>query len=146
MVTSTKVLRHAGATKRLRLAVFLLATLGIDAFPSGPGGCSAVGGHGSPAQDGTTAGYTLTFVSGTVAPGERVSIALAAPSDGEGDYTGFIITADAGTLTVADAAVSRPASSCAGGVGHINNEKKAVVEVFLELPPTPGIVVVKAQV
>lgn len=149
---------HVGGL-RLSLKALLLGTLGVlfqdpaavvvDAYRSHAGGCDATEGHGSTAMNGTFAGYTLTATSGRMAPGETVTLTLAAPSGGtgDGDFKGFIVTADDGIFEAPWADNSQAAVECAaGGVGHVSATPKASVEVFITLPSTPKTVNVTAQI
>jgi hypothetical protein len=100
-------------------------------------------------MNGTFAGYTLTATSGRMAPGETVTLTLAAPSGGtgDGDFKGFIVTADDGIFEAPWADNSQAAVECAaGGVGHVSATPKASVEVFITLPSTPKTVNVTAQI
>ena len=126
------------------LLSLLLAPAVVVAHPGGPGSCNAKSGHGGSSSTGD-GGYTLTHTSGTLAPGARVTVTLAKPSNGQ-DFKGFVVYASDGTLEPgANAGV---AHSCRGGnaVGHTGRAAKSSAEAHVTLPDTAGAVTVTAQV
>lgn len=126
------------------LLSLLLAPAVVVAHPGGPGSCNAKSGHGGSSSTGD-GGYTLTHTSGTLAPGARVTVTLAKPSNGQ-DFKGFVVYASDGTLEPgANAGV---AHSCRGGnaVGHTTRAAKSSAEAHVTLPDTAGAVTVTAQV
>ena len=125
--TTTTTTRHLLATTTLLLVTFASFT-GVEGFSSGPGSCDAKGGHGTTASDGAAAGYSLTTTAGTVAPGEQITLTLAAPAGGASDFRGFIFTADDGTLAVENGLTARAVSSCSGAVGHRSAALKSSVQ------------------
>jgi len=122
----------------------LLAPAVVHAHSSRPGGCDASAGHGTSSSTGD-GGYTLTHTSGTLAPGERVTVTLAKPSSGA-DFKGFVVYASGGSLEPgANAGV---ANSCRSGnaVGHTSSAGKSSAEAHVTLPDTAGAVTVTAQI
>ena len=122
----------------------LLAPAVVHAHSSRPGGCDASAGHGTSSSTGD-GGYTLTHTSGTLAPGERVTVTLAKPSSGA-DFKGFVVYASSGSLEPgANAGV---ANSCRSGnaVGHTSSAGKSSAEAHVTLPDTAGAVTVTAQI
>ena len=108
------------------------------------GACDASAGHGTSSSTGD-GGYTLTHTSGTLAPGERVTVTLAKPSSGA-DFKGFVVYASGGSLEPgANAGV---ANSCRSGnaVGHTSSAGKSSAEAHVTLPDTAGAVTVTAQI
>lgn len=83
---------------------------------------------------------------GTLAPGERVTLRLAA-ADAAHHFKGFIIRADVGELAAKNLDVdARPTSACQGAIGHLSAALKSSVDVYLTLPSSFKTVTVTAQV
>ena len=99
--------RFCGRTHILVLSL-LLAPAVVHAHSSRPGGCDASAGHGTSSSTGD-GGYTLTHTSGTLAPGERVTVTLAKPSSGA-DFKGSSCTPRAVRSSPAPTRASRTAA------------------------------------
>ena len=117
-----------------------------EAHSSGPGGCSALEGHGLGGYDqGLNDGFFFLEHDGgsSLSPNTRVKLRLYA--EGPDGFKGFILKTSAGTLTVKDAMQTKTVSACDGAIGHLSAADKFEVEAYLDLPSTTGTVTVTAE-
>ena len=135
----------------LLFILFFLAHVGrspAEAHSSGPGGCSALVGHGAGSYASDMPYWKLEHDGGgSVSPNARVVVRLF--DIGGGNYfKGFILKTSAGTLTVKDATNTQAVavSACDGAIGHVSAADKLEVDAYLDLPSTTGTVTVTAEV
>ena len=123
-----------------------------EAFPTGPGGCSALTGHGAGSYLSADWGYwKLVHDGGSVGPNDRVVLKLYSVLSnlypgGAHKFKGFILKTSAGTLAVKDATNTAETGMCTGAIGHINADEKTQVDAYLDLPATTGTVTVTAEI
>ena len=127
--------------------LFLVGRSPAEAYSSGPGGCSALAGHGV----GTTPDDTWKLEHdgdsegiNSVSPNTRVKLRLYA--EGPDGFMGFILKTSAGTLAVKDYTKTQTVSACDGAIGHTSPADKDEVEAYLDLPATTGTVTVTAEI
>ena len=131
------------------LIVLFLAHVGrspAEAYPTGPGGCSAIDGHVLAHYDDQTYWKLVHDGGSAVSPNGRVVVRLFDIGGGGYPFKGFILKTSAGTLTVKDSANTQAVSACDGAIGHLNSDNKISVEAYLDLPSTWGTVTVTAEI
>jgi hypothetical protein len=117
-----------------------------EAFPTGPGGCSAIDGHGVGGYFDQTYWQLVQDGGSAVSPNDRVVVRLFDVGGGGYPFKGFILKTSAGTLTVKDSANTQAVSACDGAIGHLSAADKLEVEAYLDLPSTTGTVTVTAEI